>query len=161
MLEARIAASNFRLRRLRCLGSASAFSSNIPWWASAPCWPWKGADRLTTLKAFVFLIGGAQGCEQTSECCRIWSEATFSHKYPRFVPCLDQLPKTGSGKIDLPPLLRTLPHDPPALAARTIHGIRTLSKITGSGQTVGWRPKCPPCGLIQASFGASPLARRR
>src|SRR6266481_4742654 len=35
----------------------------------------------------------------------------------------------------------------------------TCRKITGSGHTFTCRPRCPPCGLIQASFGTSPLLR--
>jgi hypothetical protein len=45
----------------------------------------------------------------------------------------------------------------PASSFLTSHGIITCRKITGSGQTFTCRPRCPPCGLIQASFGTSPL----
>src|SRR5260370_22449221 len=41
----------------------------------------------------------------------------------------------------------------------TSHGIITCRKITGSGHTFTCRPRCPPCGLIHASFGTSPLLR--
>src|SRR5260370_7241907 len=41
----------------------------------------------------------------------------------------------------------------------TSHGIITCRKITGSGHTFTCLPRCPPCGLIHASFGTSPLLR--
>ena len=43
------------------------------------------------------------------------------------------------------------------LNALTSQGIMTWPKITGSGHTFTCRPKWPPCGLIHASFGTSPL----
>jgi hypothetical protein len=46
-------------------------------------------------------------------------------------------------------------------SARTRYGIMTWWKMTGSGQTFAWRPIWPPCGLIHASFGTSPLLRIR
>src|SRR6266436_8071915 len=52
---------------------------------------------------------------------------------------------------------------PPASTSSflTSHGIITCRKITGSGHTFTCRPRCPPCGLIHASFGTSPLLRIR
>lgn len=44
---------------------------------------------------------------------------------------------------------------------RTSQGMMTCRKMTGSGQTFTWRPRWPPWGLIQASFGTSPLLRSR
>jgi len=41
----------------------------------------------------------------------------------------------------------------------TKYGIITCRNITGSGHTFTCRPRCPPCGLIQASLGTSPLLR--
>src|SRR2546426_4529983 len=43
------------------------------------------------------------------------------------------------------------------LNARTSQGIMTWPKITGSGHTFTCRPRWPPCGLIHASLGTSPL----
>src|SRR6267154_2353629 len=40
---------------------------------------------------------------------------------------------------------------------RTSQGMITWRKIKGSGQTFTWRPRWPPCGLIHASLGTSPL----
>src|SRR6266851_8865005 len=47
----------------------------------------------------------------------------------------------------------------PTSSFLTSHGIITCRKITGSGHTFTCRPRCPPCGLIHASFGTSPLLR--
>ena len=43
----------------------------------------------------------------------------------------------------------------------TKYGIITCRKITGSGHTFTCRPRCPPCGLIHASLGTSPLLRSK
>ena len=43
----------------------------------------------------------------------------------------------------------------------TSHGTITSLKMTGSGHTFTWRPRCPPCGLIHAVFGASPRLSSR
>jgi len=41
----------------------------------------------------------------------------------------------------------------------TSQGIMTCLNMRGSGHTPTWRPRWPPCGLIQASLGTSPLSR--
>src|SRR5260370_15421820 len=47
----------------------------------------------------------------------------------------------------------------PTSSFLTKYGIITCRKITGSGHTFTCRPRCPPCGLIHASFRTSPLLR--
>src|SRR5260370_33333605 len=49
----------------------------------------------------------------------------------------------------------------PASSFLSKYGMITCRKITGSGHTFTCRPRCPPCGLIHASFGTSPLLRIR
>src|SRR5260370_29890894 len=45
----------------------------------------------------------------------------------------------------------------PTSSFLTKYGIITCRKITGSSHTFTCRPRCPPYGLIHASFGTSPL----
>jgi benzoate-CoA ligase family protein len=67
----------------------------------------EGADRLTVLKAFVVLNAGASATEQTTKELQDYVKARLlPYKYPRIVAFLDELPKTGSGKIDRQALLR-------------------------------------------------------
>jgi acetyl-CoA synthetase len=66
----------------------------------------EGADRLTTLKAFVVLEAPAVGCEETTRALQDYVKGRLlPYKYPRIVSYLDELPKTGSGKIDRQALL--------------------------------------------------------
>ena len=61
----------------------------------------EGADRLTTLKAFVVLNDGSSGCEETTRTLQDYVKSRLlPYKYPRIVAYLHELPKTGSGKID-------------------------------------------------------------
>jgi hypothetical protein len=72
---------------------------------------------------------------------------------PRSVATSDLSPR-------LPPLsLYFAASLPPTSSFLTNHGIITCRKITGSGHTFTCRPRCPPCGLIHASFGTSPVFR--
>jgi acetyl-CoA synthetase len=67
----------------------------------------EGADRLTTLKAFVVLEAEASGTEETTRALQDHVKARLlPYKYPRIVAYLDELPKTGTGKIDRQALLR-------------------------------------------------------
>ena len=67
----------------------------------------EGAERLTTLKAFVVLDPPASASEQTTRTLQDHvKERLLPYKYPRIVTYLDELPKTGSGKIDRQALLR-------------------------------------------------------
>ena len=67
----------------------------------------EGAERLTTLKAFVVLDPPASASEQTTRTLQDHvKERLLPYKYPRIVSYLDELPKTGSGKIDRQALLR-------------------------------------------------------
>ena len=67
----------------------------------------EGADRLTVLKAFVVLNAGASAAEQTTKELQDYVKARLlPYKYPRIVAYLDELPKTGSGKIDRQALLK-------------------------------------------------------
>jgi acetyl-CoA synthetase len=67
----------------------------------------EGADRLTTLKAFVVLADGSAGSDETTRALQDFVKGQLlPYKYPRLVVYLDELPKTGSGKIDRQSLLR-------------------------------------------------------
>jgi acetyl-CoA synthetase len=66
-----------------------------------------GADRLTTLSAFVVLSDGGTGSEVTTQELQDFVKTRLlPHKYPRVVTYLEDLPKTGSGKIDRQSLLK-------------------------------------------------------
>jgi len=61
----------------------------------------EGADRLTTLKAFVVLDDGSRATEETTRALQDYVKGRLlPYKYPRTVVYLNELPKTGSGKID-------------------------------------------------------------
>jgi benzoate-CoA ligase family protein len=67
----------------------------------------EGADRLTILKAFVVLSDGASESEGTTQMLQDYVKGRLlPYKYPRIVTYLDDLPKTGSGKIDRQSLLK-------------------------------------------------------
>ncbi|KAB2916646.1 MAG: benzoate-CoA ligase family protein [Hyphomicrobiaceae bacterium] len=67
----------------------------------------EGSDRLTTLKAFVVLADGSTGSEQTTRALQDYVKGRLvPYKYPRLVSYLDELPKTGTGKIDRQSLLK-------------------------------------------------------
>ena len=67
----------------------------------------EGADRLTVLQAFVVLGDGASHSDQTTKLLQDYVKARLlPYKYPRIISYLDELPKTGSGKIDRQALLR-------------------------------------------------------
>jgi acetyl-CoA synthetase len=67
----------------------------------------EAADRLTTLKAFVVLGDGAPGSDLTTRQLQDYVKGRLvPYKYPRIVIYLDELPKTGSGKIDRQALLK-------------------------------------------------------
>ena len=65
-----------------------------------------GADRLTTLRAFVVLADGLTRSEAMTPVLQNYVKTRLlPYKYPRIVSYLDELPKTGSGKIDRQALL--------------------------------------------------------
>jgi benzoate-CoA ligase family protein len=67
----------------------------------------EGADRLTTLKAFVVLNDGTSCSEQTTRLLQDYVKGRLlPYKYPRIVCYVDELPKTGTGKIDRQALLK-------------------------------------------------------
>jgi acetyl-CoA synthetase len=67
----------------------------------------EGADRLTALKAFVVLNKQSQASEKTTRALQDFVKGRLlPYKYPRLVAYLDELPKTGSGKIDRQALLK-------------------------------------------------------
>jgi benzoate-CoA ligase family protein len=67
----------------------------------------EGANRLTMLKAFVVLNNTSRGCAETTRALQDYVKARLlPYKYPRLVEYLDELPKTGSGKIDRQSLSR-------------------------------------------------------
>ena len=67
----------------------------------------EGADQLTVLKAFVVLSDGAIGSQQITKLLQDYVKTRLlPYKYPRIVSYLDELPKTGSGKIDRQALLK-------------------------------------------------------
>lgn len=64
-------------------------------------------NRLTTLAAFVALHEGARaGDATTRELQRFVKARLLPYKYPRIVNYLDELPKTGTGKVDRQALKR-------------------------------------------------------
>jgi acetyl-CoA synthetase len=66
----------------------------------------EGADRLTTLQAFVVLEVGTVASDATTQLLQDYVKTRLlPYKYPRRVVYLDELPKTGSGKIDRRSLL--------------------------------------------------------
>jgi acetyl-CoA synthetase len=69
----------------------------------------EGADRLTTLEAFVVLNEQSTDSEQTTRALQDYVKGRLlPYKYPRMVAYLDELPKTGSGKIDRQALLKSM-----------------------------------------------------
>jgi acetyl-CoA synthetase len=67
----------------------------------------EGADKLTTLKAFVVLADGSRVSDQTTRALQEYVKGQLlPYKYPRLVSYVDELPKTGSGKIDRQSLLK-------------------------------------------------------
>ena len=65
------------------------------------------ADGLTALKAFVVLTGEALPTEATTRTLQDYVKGRLlPYKYPRLVDYLDDLPKTGTGKIDRQALLK-------------------------------------------------------
>jgi acyl-coenzyme A synthetase/AMP-(fatty) acid ligase len=65
------------------------------------------ADRRMTLKAFVVLNHGASEQEAITRTLQNYvKQALLPYKYPRIVEFRDELPKTGTGKIDRQMLLR-------------------------------------------------------
>ncbi len=64
------------------------------------------ADRRTVLKAFVALNGGAGSSEAVTKSLQGFvKERLLPYKYPRIVVFLENIPKTGTGKIDRQALL--------------------------------------------------------
>jgi acetyl-CoA synthetase len=67
----------------------------------------EGADKLTTFKAFVVLADGSRVSDQTTRALQEYVKGQLlPYKYPRLVSYVDELPKTGSGKIDRQSLLK-------------------------------------------------------
>jgi acetyl-CoA synthetase len=67
----------------------------------------EGGDRLTTLKAFVVLNNMSCGSAATTRALQDYVKARLlPYKYPRTVAYMEELPKTGSGKIDRQSLSR-------------------------------------------------------
>jgi acetyl-CoA synthetase len=63
-------------------------------------------NQLTTLKAFVVLADRAAASEATTRALQDYVKGRLlPYKYPRLVEYLDELPKTGTGKIDRQALL--------------------------------------------------------
>jgi acetyl-CoA synthetase len=66
------------------------------------------ADGLTTLKAFVVLSDpNTRSDEMTRSLQDYVKGRLLPYKYPRIVAYLDDLPKTGTGKIDRQALLKS------------------------------------------------------
>ncbi len=146
-----------------------------PWRRWVPCSPCSPAARF-------FLIFRYQSLDSPSvTACPPWqltrhsslvTRHFFTGHTSRLVRCLDLTPlfatltKTpgvypNSSQFGtrhcyslLPYFVASLLPSPSFLSS---HGVITSRKITGSGHTFTCRPRCPPCGLIQASFGTSPL----
>jgi acyl-coenzyme A synthetase/AMP-(fatty) acid ligase len=65
-------------------------------------------DRRMTLKAFVVLNHGGSEREAVTKTLQNYvKQALLPYKYPRIVEFCDELPKTGTGKIDRQMLLRS------------------------------------------------------
>jgi acyl-coenzyme A synthetase/AMP-(fatty) acid ligase len=65
-------------------------------------------DRRMTLKAFVVLNHGGSEQEAVTKILQNYvKQALLPYKYPRIVEFCDELPKTGTGKIDRQMLLRS------------------------------------------------------
>ncbi len=65
------------------------------------------ADGLTTLKAFVVLADSAPGSDAVTRALQDFVKGRLlPYKYPRIVAYLDDLPKTGTGKIDRQALVK-------------------------------------------------------
>jgi acetyl-CoA synthetase len=65
------------------------------------------ANGLTTLKAFVVLADNAPASDETTRSLQDFVKSRLlPYKYPRHVVYLDDLPKTGTGKIDRQALIR-------------------------------------------------------
>jgi acyl-coenzyme A synthetase/AMP-(fatty) acid ligase len=60
----------------------------------------EGENRLTTIAAFVALKKGPGDDAMTGELQKFVKERLLPFKYPRRIQYLDDLPKTGTGKID-------------------------------------------------------------
>jgi acetyl-CoA synthetase len=61
-----------------------------------------------TLKAFVVLNDTARDAEVATRTLQDYVKQTLlPYKYPRIVQFMDDLPKTGTGKIDRQALLKT------------------------------------------------------
>lgn len=66
------------------------------------------ADGLTTLKAFVVLTDPAARSDGTTRALQDYAKTRLlPYKYPRIVSYLNELPKTGTGKIDRQKLLQS------------------------------------------------------
>jgi acetyl-CoA synthetase len=68
------------------------------------------AEGLTTLKAFVVMTGEPTASAATTLALQDYvKDRLLPYKYPRLVEYLDELPKTGTGKIDRQALLKRAP----------------------------------------------------
>ena len=68
----------------------------------------EGADRLTALKAYVVLDDGWSGSKETTRGLQDYVKGRLlPYKYPRTVVYLNELPKTGTGKIDRQSLVKS------------------------------------------------------
>jgi len=67
----------------------------------------EAVDGLTTLKAFVVLTDAASASDRTTRALQDYVKGRLlPYKYPRIVAYLEELPKTGTGKIDRQALSR-------------------------------------------------------
>jgi len=65
------------------------------------------ADQLTTLKAFVVLGNESSGSDEITRQLQDYVKGQLlPYKYPRIVAYVNELPQTGSGKIDRQSLLK-------------------------------------------------------
>jgi acetyl-CoA synthetase len=68
-------------------------------------------DRRMTLKAFVVLNDTACDAEAATKTLQDYvKQKLLPYKYPRIIQFMDDLPKTGTGKIDRQTLLKTRPN---------------------------------------------------
>lgn len=86
---------------------SSCASRIIPWCANARSWQSRAPTDSPRLKAFVVLDDGSGGSEETTRGLQDYVKGRLlPYEYPRTVVYLNELPKTGSGKIDRQSLVK-------------------------------------------------------
>jgi len=91
-----------------CVSAAEILAGDHPMVRECAVLAVEGVDRLTTLKAYVVLDDGSSGSEETTRELQDYVKGRLlPYKYPRTVVYLNELPKTGTGKIDRQSLVKS------------------------------------------------------